>query len=40
MLDMNKEDVVRRDLALRIERLIGAKVESYTPVEGGFTPAM
>jgi thiamine kinase-like enzyme len=36
---MNKEDIVRRDLALRIERLIGAKVESYTPVAGGYTPA-
>jgi thiamine kinase-like enzyme len=36
---MNKEDMIRRDLALRIERLIGAKVESYTPVAGGYTPA-
>jgi thiamine kinase-like enzyme len=36
---MNKEGMVRRDLALRIERLIGAKVESYTPVAGGYTPA-
>src|SRR5262245_49587256 len=30
-LAMKKEDIVRRDLALRIERLIGAKVESYMP---------
>jgi hypothetical protein len=36
---MNQENMVRRDLALRIERLIGAKVESYTPVAGGYTPA-
>jgi thiamine kinase-like enzyme len=36
---MSKEDMVRRDLTLRIERLIGAKVESYTPVAGGYTPA-
>jgi thiamine kinase-like enzyme len=32
--------MVRRDLALRIEKLVGAKVESYTSVEGGYTPAM
>jgi thiamine kinase-like enzyme len=32
--------MVPRDLALRIERLIGAKVESYTPVAGGYSPAM
>jgi hypothetical protein len=27
------------DLACRIERLIGTKVEPYRPVEGGYTPA-
>ena len=31
--------MVHRDLALRIERLIGAQVASYTPVAGGYTPA-
>jgi hypothetical protein len=36
---MNTENMVCRDLALRIERLIGAKVESYTPVAGGYSPA-
>lgn len=32
--------MVPRDLAFRIERLIGAKVESYTPVVGGYSRAM
>jgi hypothetical protein len=32
--------MIRRDLVLRIERLIGAKIESYMPVAGGYTPAM
>jgi thiamine kinase-like enzyme len=36
---MNKKGMVRRDVALRIEKLIGAKLESYTPVAGGYTPA-
>jgi phosphotransferase family enzyme len=36
---MHKEDMIHRDLALRIERLIGARVESYTPVACGYTPA-
>jgi hypothetical protein len=40
MLDMHKDEMVHRELALRIERLIGAKVESYRPVAGGYTPAM
>ena len=34
------EDTVRRGLASRIERLLGAKVESYVSVEGGYTPAL
>ncbi|HEX8073005.1 MAG TPA: phosphotransferase [Pyrinomonadaceae bacterium] len=34
------EDVCRGELAARIERLIGAKVESYRRVEGGYTPAL
>jgi hypothetical protein len=32
--------MVPRDVAFRIERLLGAKVEAYTPVAGGYTPAM
>ena len=32
--------MVHQDLALRIERLIGASIESYTPVASGYTPAM
>jgi thiamine kinase-like enzyme len=32
--------MVPRDLASRIERLVGAKVESYTPVAGGYSPAI
>jgi thiamine kinase-like enzyme len=36
---MNQENIVCQGLVLRIERLIGAKVESYTPVAGGYTPA-
>ena len=32
--------MVRRELACRIERLVGARVESYTRVEGGYTPAL
>jgi thiamine kinase-like enzyme len=31
--------MIGRELARRIERLIGAGVESYTPVAGGYTPA-
>jgi thiamine kinase-like enzyme len=34
------EDKPRRELAARIERLIGTKVESYRRVEGGYTPAL
>jgi thiamine kinase-like enzyme len=37
---MKNTDMLREDLVFRIERLIGAKVESYKPVEGGYTPAM
>lgn len=36
---MKNEGMLRGDLACRIERLIGAKVESYRPVAGGYTPA-
>lgn len=32
--------MLRRELTSRIERLIGAKVESYRRVEGGYTPAL
>jgi hypothetical protein len=32
--------MVHHDVVRRIERLIGAKVESYTPVAGGYSPAM
>ncbi|MDT7687736.1 MAG: hypothetical protein QOE46_495 [Acidobacteriota bacterium] len=35
-----KEDLLRRELTARIERLIGTKVESYRRVEGGYTPAL
>jgi thiamine kinase-like enzyme len=34
------ESVPGRELAGRIERLIGARVESYSRVEGGYTPAL
>ncbi|MFL6211966.1 MAG: phosphotransferase [Pyrinomonadaceae bacterium] len=34
------EDILRRELTARIERLIGTKVESYRRVEGGYTPAL
>ncbi len=34
------EDVLHRGLTSRIERLIGARVESYRRVEGGYTPAL
>jgi len=34
------ESVPGRELAGRIERLIGARVESYRRVEGGYTPAL
>jgi thiamine kinase-like enzyme len=37
---MMNEDMPRRELASRIERLIGTKVESYRRVEGGYTPAL
>lgn len=32
--------MVRRELASRIEGLVGARVESYRRVEGGYTPAL
>src|SRR4028118_1181102 len=35
-----KQDTPRRELAARIERLIGARVESYRRVEGGYTAAL
>lgn len=34
------EDMLRRELTSRIERLIGTKVESYRRIEGGYTPAL
>ncbi|HEY9401112.1 MAG TPA: hypothetical protein VIQ24_00365 [Pyrinomonadaceae bacterium] len=34
------QDTPRRELASRIERLIGARVESYRRVEGGYTAAL
>lgn len=34
------EAVVGRELASRVERLVGARVESYRRVEGGYTPAL
>jgi thiamine kinase-like enzyme len=34
------EDAPHRELASRIERLVGARVESYRVVEGGYTPAL
>jgi Phosphotransferase enzyme family len=37
---MEKEDTLHGDLASRIERLIGAKIETYRPVIGGYTPAL
>ncbi len=30
---MQNEGMVRRDVVVRIERLIGARVESYMPVQ-------
>jgi thiamine kinase-like enzyme len=37
---MKNAGMLRGDLAFRIERLIGAEVESYRPVAGGYTPAI
>jgi hypothetical protein len=37
---MMDEGIPRRELASRIESLVGAKVESYRRVEGGYTPAL
>ena len=34
------EDTLRRELIPRVERLVGARVESYRRVEGGYTPAL
>ncbi|HEV2706787.1 MAG TPA: phosphotransferase [Pyrinomonadaceae bacterium] len=34
------EDVLDGELAARIERLIGARIESYRRIEGGYTPAL
>jgi thiamine kinase-like enzyme len=34
------EGVLRPELTSRIERLVGARVESYRRVEGGYTPAL
>jgi thiamine kinase-like enzyme len=40
MFDMTNENLPRRELISRIEKLVGAKVESYRRVEGGYTPAL
>jgi thiamine kinase-like enzyme len=37
---MTNENRPRRELISRIEKLVGAKVESYRRVEGGYTPAL
>src|SRR5215471_6405760 len=37
---MKNEGLPDRELMSRIERLIGAKVESCTAVSGGYTPAL
>jgi hypothetical protein len=37
---MRSEGMVSRELASRIERLVGARVESYSRVEGGYTAAL
>jgi thiamine kinase-like enzyme len=37
---MNHEAIPHSDLAFRIERLLGAKVQTYTPIAGGYTPAI
>src|SRR5258708_10374593 len=37
---MKNEALPGTGLISRIERLIGAKVESYNPVSGGYTPAI
>jgi thiamine kinase-like enzyme len=39
-LCMKNEDMPRRELISRIEKLVGAKVESYRRVEGGYSPAL
>lgn len=40
VFDMTNENMPRRELVSRIEKLVGAKVESYRRVEGGYTPAL
>lgn len=37
---MHPPDPLSPELASRLHRLIGAKVESYQPVQGGYTPAL
>lgn len=37
---MTNEAVINRELLFRIEKLIGAKIESYRRIEGGYTPAL
>ncbi len=39
-LRMTNENMPRRELISRIEKLVGAKVESFRRVEGGYTPAL
>lgn len=39
-MPLMNEDVLSPELASRIEKLIGARVESYRRVEGGYTPAL
>lgn len=38
--DTMDEERVSRELSSRIEALIGAKVESYSRIEGGYSPAL
>jgi hypothetical protein len=40
VFDMTNENMLRRELVSRIEKLVGAKVKSYRRVEGGYTPAL
>jgi hypothetical protein len=37
---MRNDDPLSPELAARVEKLIGAKVQSYQPVQGGYTPAL
>lgn len=37
---MNRDDPVKRELLSRVEKLLGASVELYRTVQGGYTPAL